>query len=301
MAFSSLQPHIKYFDVYDVGYISYTSFYGKIFVLSNPICDEKNIESILGLFLDYFPRAFFVQIGKNIVDILHEKYGFYGTNCGQETRILLNAWNLSGRKKNVLRTAINNANLENISIHEENKLLEQTHSISIKWLKTRRRKAKEIRFLIRPLTMPHQKDVRYFYAYSNEQPIGFVFFDPIYSQDKILGYVPNISRSCIQFKSGLWYVIMAFALNKFKEEGVEFVDLGIMPMDFKTEIQYFECKITRILIEKLYQYGSFFFNFKGLKFAKSRFQGTSSNVFYGHKNSLPIFSILILSRFARFF
>ena len=54
-----------------------------------------------------------------------------------------------------------------------------TLEISENWIKTRKVKSQEIRFLIRPLLMPYSEGVRSFYAYVEDKPVGFIFFDPI--------------------------------------------------------------------------------------------------------------------------
>ena len=298
MAFSTMQPNIKYFDVTGIGYIAYTCHWGIKFVLSDPICDSKHLEIILNLFVQKFPRALFVQVSKSIVDILHRKHSYYGTQCGSESKVPLNDWNLRGKKKNIIRTAVNQAKIQGIEI-KEGQFKEQTKKISESWIHTRRRKNMEIRFLIRPMRMDYNEGIRYFYAYQNNEPIGFVFFDPIYRHGKTVAYVPNISRSCTSFKQGLWYLIMAHAMEKFKAEGIEYIDLGIMPMKRDNDFEDQESTMTRLFIQKVYDWGNFIYNFKGLEFAKSRFHGKNVKVFYCHYHPFPIISILAMSRMSR--
>ena len=52
--------------------------------------------------------------------------------------------------------------------------------------------------------------------------------------------------------------------------------------------------------EKIFEYGNSFYNFKGLEFAKSRFEGKIHPVFYCHRRPLPFFSISALSRLSGF-
>lgn len=299
MAFSTMQPNMRYFDVSGIGYMTYAYHWGMNFVLSDPICEPKYFEIILDLFIQKFPNSLFVQVTKMIVEILHRKYNYFGTQCGLESKIILRHWNLKGSKKNVIRTALNQARMQGIVVKEE-EFLEQSKKISQAWIKTRRRKMNEIHFLIRPLLMDYQEGVRFFYAYQNKEPIGFVAFDPIYKNGKVIAYVPNVSRSCSTFKQGLWYVILACAIEKFKEEEIGHIDLGIMPMKEESEIEFHESKTTRFFINKIYKWGNFIYNFKGLEFAKSRFQGDLTKVFYCHRTPLPVISILSMSRLARF-
>ena len=298
MAFSTLQPHVRYFDVNKIGYITYICHKNSVFVLANPICEEKNFNLILSLFLQKFPKSHFIQVTKNVCDILFKNHNYYGTQCGFEPLVSIKSWNLKGKKKNIIRTAMNQVNAQNIEL-KESEFLNQTHSISRSWIQTRRCKKKEIRFLIRPLSMQYTGGLRYFYAFINSKPIGFVCFDPIYNNEKIIAYVPNISRSSKLFKQGLTYSIIAFAIEIFRKEGIEFIHLGITPMLKQEKIEVQESKILRYLIVKIYQSSSYFYNFKGLEFAKSRFEGEKKKVYYCHVHKLPLISIARLFRLAR--
>ena len=102
--------------------------------------------------------------------------------------------------------------------------------ISDAWIRTRRCKNNEIRFLIRPMIVDYREGTRYFYAYRDDEAVGFVFFDPLYRDGRLAGYVPNISRSSANFRQGLWYALMAHALGVFREVGVQYVDLGLVPL-----------------------------------------------------------------------
>jgi lysylphosphatidylglycerol synthetase-like protein (DUF2156 family) len=230
-----------------------------------------------------------------LCDILFKNHNYYGTQCGFEPLVLINSWNLKGKKKNVIRTAMNQVKAQEIELKESH-FLNQTYSISHSWIQTRRCKKREIRFLIRPLSMKYTEGLRYFYAFKNKKPIGFICFDPIYQKEKIVAYVPNISRSSKLFKQGLWYAIMAHALDVFKKEGLEFLHLGITPLIKKEKQEEQESKMLQFLIVKIYQSCSFFYNFKGLEFAKSRFDGEKKKVYYCHVHKLPLLSMTRLFR-----
>jgi len=51
----------------------------------------------------------------------------------------------------------------------------------------------------------------------------------------------------------------------------------------------------------LYRYGNRIFSFKGLYFTKSRFGGTESKVFGGHKEMLPAKPFLVMFKLSNFF
>jgi lysylphosphatidylglycerol synthetase-like protein (DUF2156 family) len=298
MAFSTMQPDMEYFDISGVGYIAYVSYFGMKFVLSDPICDATNLEIILDTFVHHFPNALFAQVTKKVVDILHRKHGYYGTQFGSESTIPLSDWNLRGSKKQIIRTAVNQAKAQGVEI-KEGPFDEQAKTISESWIKTRKCKSNEIRFLIRPMLMDYKEGTRYFYAYHNGRAVGFIFFDPLYRDGKVVAYVPNISRSCASFKQGLWYPMMVHAMEVFKAEDIEYVDMGLAPLMLADEPEDQESKPLRLIQRQIYAWGNSLYNFKGLEFAKSRFQGQVAKSYCCHRNLLPGVAILAMFRLTR--
>ena len=159
MAFSTMQPDMEYFDVPGIGYIAYARYWGMQFVLSDPVCDPKHFEMMLERFVQRFPDAAFAQVSKVVVDLLHGKYGYYGTQFGSEAKIPLCDWNLRGSKKQIIRTAVNQAKAQGVEV-KEGPFDRQTRKISESWIKTRKCKSNEIRFLIRPMQMDYKEGTR---------------------------------------------------------------------------------------------------------------------------------------------
>jgi phosphatidylglycerol lysyltransferase len=162
--------------------------------------------------------------------------------------------------------------------------------------------------------MEHQKDVRRFYGFKDLQPIGFVHFDPIYQQGKVIGYVPNISRANHLFKQGLFYAIMAVALEQFKQEGVRIVNLGLSPLHLKASLAQSRqpqnkqsqnkqpqnelshrdqtpglrpSKVLTRTFQLTQQYGRQFYNFQGIQFTKQRFKGEEHPSYVASRQRLP--------------
>jgi lysylphosphatidylglycerol synthetase-like protein (DUF2156 family) len=298
MAFSTMQPGMEYFDVPGMGYIAYARYWGLKFVLSDPVCEPCHVEAMLDRFVAQFPNAVFAQVTQNVVDILHRKHAYYGTQLGSESKITLADWSLHGKKKQIIRTAVNQAVAQNVVVREGAFDL-LTKKISESWIKTRKCKSNEIRFLIRPLLMDYKEGTRYFYAYQNGEAVGFVFFDPIYRHGKIVAYVPNISRSCASFKQGLWYPMMVHAMETFKSEGIEYLDLGLMPLMLSDSLEHHESKPLRAVQQQILKWGNSLYNFKGLGFAKSRFQGRIEKTYCCHRSRFPAFAMFAMFRLTR--
>ena len=142
MSFSALQPGIQYFDMPGKGYIAYEQKWGRRGVLSDPVCHEKDQETLLGEFLRKGPPPGFAQVSEPVAKLLFEKFGFYATQFGIESIIDLQNWDLKGKKKQILRTSINQAAKRGISVHES---YDETryHQLSGEWRKTRKVKNRE--------------------------------------------------------------------------------------------------------------------------------------------------------------
>ncbi|WP_372981225.1 DUF2156 domain-containing protein [Marinobacter sediminum] len=297
-SFSTLQPGMQYFDVPGVGYIAYMRKWGGTFVLSDPVCAPEHFAVILEYFHKRFPNASYIQVSKPVVDVLHLRFGLYGTQFGSESRIDLATWSLSGKKKQILRTALNQAEKNNITVKERFSD-DHTREISEAWIRTRKCKSNEIRFLIRPMEMAYRENERHFYAYQDGKAVGFIYFDPIYQNNEIISYVPNISRANADFRQGIFYTLMAHAMDVFKAEGVPFLDLGLIPLSLDAATEHQESRLLKRLLHLVYDKGTFLYNFKGLEFTKSRFRGEGFKTYCCHRRAIPALEFLAMFKLTR--
>ncbi|MEP0001378.1 DUF2156 domain-containing protein, partial [Marinobacter sp.] len=132
-SFSTLQPEMQYFDVPGVGYLAYMRKWGGTFVLSDPVTAPEHFELILEQFHQRFPSACYIQVSKPVVDYLYRRFGLFGTQFGSESRINLKNWSLSGKKKQILRTALNQAEKNGITVKERFSD-DHTREISDAWI-----------------------------------------------------------------------------------------------------------------------------------------------------------------------
>lgn len=297
-SFSTLQPGMQYFDLPGVGYIAYMRKWGGTFVLSDPVCAPEDFGHILESFHQRFPNACYIQVSKAVVDFLHIRFGLYGTQFGCESRIDLARWSLSGKKKQILRTALNQAEKNGIVVRERFSD-DHTREISEAWIRTRKCKSNEIRFLIRPMEMAYRENERHFYAYQDGKAVGFIYFDPIYRNNEIISYVPNISRANADFRQGIFYTLMAHAMDVFKSEGVPFLDLGLIPLSLDPATEHQESRVLKRLMHGVYEKGNFLYNFKGLEFTKSRFRGDNFKTYCCHRRALPVLEFLAMFKLTR--
>jgi lysylphosphatidylglycerol synthetase-like protein (DUF2156 family) len=300
MSFSAFQPGIQYFDMPGKGYIAYEQKWGRRAVLSDPVCHIKDQESLIREFLKGGEPTGFAQVSEPVAILLYEKFGFYATQFGIESIIDLKNWDLKGKKKQILRTSLNQATKSGITI-QENYNKNGYNQFSEEWIKTRKVKSREIRFLIRPMNMDYEEGTRKFFAYQEDKLIGLIFFDPIYSNGQIISYVPNISRFKRSFRQGIFYSIMMHAMDIFKKEGIEQLHLGLSAFAVSDTNSYYEADIPKKIVRFLFQHGNRIYSFKGIHFTKSRFKGTEYRTFCSHKGKLPFREIITLFKLSNFF
>ncbi len=295
-AFASFQSGMDYFDVRDVGYVSYRRIFGLIVALSDPICHHSNVHALVAQFTARFPKAIWIQISPELAAHIAQTHGHYCSQLGSENKVMLNTWTMAGKERQSLRKTVNQAKTQGITISEEPYLGQQStqhHELeqaSQDWLKTRVVK-KEVKFLVRPMEMEYRENCRYFYARKDGHVVGYICFDPIYRDDKVIAYAPNVSRAWAGFKRGLWYSMMIHAMNLMKEEGVEYIDLGLFPAKVSQDIESFESPLVHKLMNFIYNKCGWLYSCKGLDFAKSRFDGKFTKTFIAHRSRLPLYSI----------
>jgi len=293
LSFTAFQPGIELFSIRDAGWIAFERKWGQVIVLGDPVCHPLQYGHLLSAFLKQFQEALFVQISPAVALQLR-LLGYYTTQMGHESNIDLTSWTLSGKKKQVIRTAVNKVKKDGITIVEKQADPVAENALTKSWLSSRKCHDRQIRFLIRPMHVDYEVGVRRFFAYDGDTPVGFVFFDPVYKDGKVDGYVPNISRASLDFHQGIFYALMSEAMSTFKEEGVPNMHLGLMPLSLDNPAEEFESKILRNGFKLTRKLCGRFYNFDGINFTKSRFRGTMVPTYTAHRNKIPAIHFLTM-------
>lgn len=294
MAYSTLQPGMEYFDVPDVGYLAFMSRGRTRIVLADPICDPAARQEILSAFITENHKPLFVQISDSIARILVDM-GFYATAMGSEINVDLQEYTTSGTRKQNLRTAINKARAHGIEICElefDRVDIEQLKRISAEWIGEKANK-RELRFLTRPAKYEQEDGVRKFYAVQGSNVIGFVFFNPIYDQRSVIGYVSDINRSGRDSPKNLDYAITQTAIHRFQQEGCRWLALGLLPLVVGEEVTCGCNALTKWCLRfvrstgnRLYERvkGRQLYSFEGLAAHKAEYRGSPQTVFFASRS-----------------
>ncbi len=306
MAYTSLEPQMEYFILEGVGYIAYISFKHWFWawkerkvVLADPVCSPQNYQNIISAFIKKYPDVIFVQTSKSTAAVL-DKLGYQVNLFGIENKIPLADFTLQGKPRAKLRQWHNKCVREGVIVKEacistcDN--LEEVKRLSNTWLK--KKGGDDLGFLVRPFRFKKEKDVRHFWAYQNEKLIGFALFDPMYRENKIIGYYHNIDRIAEDAPHGTSATILLDAIEVFRQEGVEKVSLGMSPLyvpnGLKNEFNYhpFTRKSFRYAFEKL----NFLYSFKGNLTHKKKFAGLQEPIYISSTNGTGLREVFVMMK-----
>jgi len=239
-------------------------------------------------------------------------------------------YSLAGKKKQNIRTAYNRAKKEGIEIIEKpfddidpSDILD----ISNEWILTKLVSTGELKYLARPIginedsgvALPDQPYLRYqddegvrvFFAYSPKGEIlAFTIYDPIYYRGELVGYAANVlrkkkeaqdqlreptdNRTGKEVTPGILDAINVEAMNRFKEESINIMALGLSPFadindqEFITEdnLKGIHNLWTHNIFSFYYDHGNALFNFQKLTHHKALYRGREEKTFFAAKQKL---------------
>ena len=113
--------------------------------------------------------------------------------------------------------------------------------------------------------------------------IGFTFFDPIYKDNKIYAYTPNIARyDDDEVIKGRSLFVNLAAIEDFRNENVKWLSLGLSPYSGDLQSKFPDSKFLRKLFKWSYDYLPQY-GFKGLEQAKKHYKGIEEKTYFATK------------------
>ncbi|HME87240.1 MAG TPA: phosphatidylglycerol lysyltransferase domain-containing protein [Candidatus Nanoarchaeia archaeon] len=263
MAYSALQPGLKYHFSPGIGFIAYAEI-GHLnpeteikaqelrlrmkddmekkginvtledrtttHVLSDPVVDPANKDGLYALvdsFIAKHPQPCFWQTSPEFSYLLRKKHRFTMNHMGMETNLDLGEYEPPSKVKNPRNKALKSG----ITLKEANPDdfdWNQARDISQQWIQTKAVK-QELGFLARSMVYQKEEDVRIFAAHDGKQMLGFVVYSPIYKNGIVTGYMEDILRARMGAPSGICDAINVEAIGAFKKEKKELLSLGLSP------------------------------------------------------------------------
>jgi len=298
MARSTMQPGLWRFALRDAGYLAFLPMpkfcrppLARAVVLSDPVADPTAVPELLRAFLELWPRAVFLDIGRPVVEALRP-LGFKAYPIGVESELNLQGFSLSGGARAKLRQWRNACRRAGVSVREEP--FEQVDANDIlplrrDWLA--RKGGREMNFLTRPLPWRDEPDVRWFWARLDGRLLGMAGFDPMYRDGRVAGYYHNFDQTVRDAISGVSAYLVLQAMEIFRQEGRERLSLGLSPLSGLNR-EYDLSRLQFWLMRQIYNYGGSFYPFKGNDRHKRQF-APSRTPMYAASN-LTSFSTAIL-------
>lgn len=277
-AYLHMQEGLQQFELLDVGLVTYHAgdLFGRInLVCTPPLCALDNIERLLDHFLKEVPgKMIFAGMDAATASCLRSK-GYQTTVLGTEFSIPIQDFHIAGGSMKHLRR-IRNLHRQGLEVREQtwDEVDQSTvHAISEAWLGSKSGNQKELRALTRPVNHEDEWQVRKFYVYGSDGAmLGFVHFDPYFQDGKVRGYTANILRAWPGAKPhGLLDYAVLYALEKFKDEGVEALSLGMSPLHGLHRTPG-DSSALAWLYAMLYEFGNAVYPFKGLASHKLRWR-----------------------------
>jgi lysylphosphatidylglycerol synthetase-like protein (DUF2156 family) len=286
------------------GFLSFKRVWGTALVLADPVAPQKNFNELIELFLCENPDSVFCQISRPVAELLASR-GFFINDFGSQTRIDLPDYDFNGAKKQNIRRAVNRAAKAGYVIKEcplGSVRIEEVKAVSKAWKRTRPLRNRESAFLIRPLVLREEPDVRTFFLLDRDNRlIAFAVFDPVYQDGAVVGYEFQHARHRPDADSIVQLAIKHHAIELFRAEGRKWLYLGLSPFHDIEDKDFAAHKnwLTRRIFRTIYTsriFNRYFYAVQGIAENKRRFRGTTERTYYAF-NRLP--SLTRVVRLAR--
>lgn len=309
LAYATLQAGMEYF-ITDRGYIAYTTVRHPVFAprskkipLSDPVCAPADLAWLIGEFLKINPRAVFACISEQCAARLRG-LGFKANCTGYEVVLPVPTYKTQGdwREFDLIKRGRNEAKREGLVIREENITTvnhAELQAVSERWIAGKPVNDREIWIFARRPVFAHEADVRKFVAYDREgHAAGFAFYDPMYRDGRVFGYSANISR-CDEKRFGrLATALHMEAMEKFKAEGVEVLNLLLAPCVGLDRGKFNDDAFSKLFFELSEKYGNEIYNFRGLAFHKAKYRGGENPIYFASNSAMPSNDIYLAFRSA---
>jgi len=251
---AACQPALRHFGDED-GFLSYRMVGRTAFVLADPLAPRERWGPLVDAFIAQKEDVTFWQSSHAMAALLSAR-GFLVNELGLESWIDLDRYDFSGPRRRSFRTAVSRLVARGCRVEEVPLgTLDRTRieAISVGWRRTRTTKRRELSFLVRPVVLEDEPGVRKFFLFDNEgEPIAFAFFDPLYENGKIVGYLSATRRWLPDADPLSAYFLVRRAIETFQKEGVPRLYLGLMPFHRIEDKEFTKDWLTRRAFRFIY-------------------------------------------------
>ncbi|MDD3278716.1 MAG: DUF2156 domain-containing protein [Lachnospiraceae bacterium] len=268
-----------YFGQTVEGVIPYGIVGDVIVVNGDPICAPEDFEKLLTEFHGFCNKNIYSCVFLSITDAflpIYKEMGYGTVKCGEEPRFDVQGYSLKGGKAAKVRAEYNHAVKSGVTVaeyaptkHQDPAVEAEFSRITDEWLDGK--KSGELVFTLGNVGFDAPMDKRYFYALDQEgKMVGFVVYVPF---GGMTGYMADVTRRSKDAPRGVMELIHVTAIEKFKEEGIAWMSMGLAPLAHMDEGEDKD-SLTNKLLAYVYEHLNGFYGFKDLFRAKEKYNPT---------------------------
>lgn len=228
---TAVQQKLSYFSDGD-GYIAFGTKMSRHFALGDPVVDPADRPAYIKRFVEAAGSPWFVQIGADTAKVL-AGLGYSVNRLGIDTRLHLPAHDFSGKRNETVRYSERWLTKKGFTLAEDtgDALLGEIQQLSADWRSQRIVKRWEMDFLNRRFADQLGPDMRRFLLHGPEgRLLAILDFDPLFRDGKVVGYTTSFKRKQLDATPHAEIGLTKFAVDRFREEGIPLVTLGLSPL-----------------------------------------------------------------------
>ncbi len=287
---TAVQQKLSYFGDAD-GYIAFGTKMKQHFALGDPVAHPPDRPDYIRRFVEAAGSPWFVQIGGETARVL-AGLGYQINRLGVDTRLELPAHDFSGKRNETVRYSERWLLKKGFSFAEGAVYLDEVQRLSQNWRGDRIVKRWEMAFLNRPFSDHLGVDMRRFVLYSPEgELVALLDFDPLFSAGKVIGYTTSFKRKQIDASPHAEIGLTKFAVDRFREQGISVVTLGLSPMLDIVPSGFSESDFWRNAFQRAYNspwVNRRRFNLQGQAAFKRRFHGVEQPTYIAFRKGTPV-------------
>jgi lysylphosphatidylglycerol synthetase-like protein (DUF2156 family) len=284
------------------GYIAFRTKMGHHFALADPVADPAHHERYVRHFIEAGVYPTFVQIGEATARLL-AGLGYQINQMGFDTKLSLPAHDFSGKLNQTVRYSerwlIKNGYVfveeDSHEVH-----VDVIERLSDDWRAGRIVRRWEMTFLNRPFSAKLGTGMRRFLLLAPDgELVALLDFDPLSRDGKVIGYTTSFKRKRAHATSHAEIGLTKFAVDRFREEGISSVTLGLSPMAGIEPSGFAESDFWRTWFQRSYDsdlINRHRFNLRGQAAFKRRFHGTEEPTYLAFRKGsfMEMFALLRL-------
>ncbi|MGN6550827.1 MAG: phosphatidylglycerol lysyltransferase domain-containing protein [Pararhizobium sp.] len=283
---SAVQNGLSYFG--DArGYIAFAAKMGTIFALGDPVAAPQDRAELIRRFVAAAGRPCFVQIERQTAEVL-AGLGYRLNVMGYDTCLDLAHHRFQGKHLETVRYSerwlLKNGYTIADSARDGRAALD-IETLSRRWREQRIVRKREMAFLNRKFTSEPQPGMRRFVLHAPDgAATALLDFDPMYRAGRLIGYTSFFKRKLPGTTSHAEIGMTKHAADRFREEGLERLTLGLAPVAGIAPSGHRESVWLRQFLSWAQDselINRRIFNIKGQAAFRHRFHGTTSPFYIG--------------------